>query len=204
MSRQPIAQTAAPWTTTEASITIGTGMSATPVSTGTTALSINAAAATNSLEIVGNNGANTLIGTAYADAITGNGGNDTLRGGLGNDELTGGAGADIFRFDTALNALSNVDRITDFTPTTSTTSSDRIQLENTGTGLFTAITATGTLASTAFRVGKTFTSTAQRIRYDSGSGNLFYDPDGSGSQASILFATLNPGLAMTNSQFVVT
>jgi Ca2+-binding RTX toxin-like protein len=149
---------------------------------------------------MGDNGTNTLTGTAYADAITGNGGNDTLRGGLGHDELTGGGGANIFRFDTALNALFNVDRITDFTPT----SSDRIQLENSGTGLFTALTRTGSLSSTAFIRGDTFTSTAQRIRYDSASGDLFYDADGIGGSTSILFATLSPDLAITNTQFVVT
>ena len=99
-----------------------------------------------------------------------------------------------------LNASTNVDRITDF----SIVQSDRIQLENTGTGLFTGISTTGTLASTAFRVGTSFTSTLQRIRYDSGTGNLLYDSDGSGAAASILFATLNTGLALTNSQFLVT
>ena len=99
-----------------------------------------------------------------------------------------------------LNASTNVDRITDFT----IAQSDLIQLENTGTGLLTGIPTAGTLASTAFRVGTSFTTTSQRIGYDAGTGNLSYDPDGSGAAASILFATLSPGLALTNSQFLVT
>ncbi len=85
------------------------------------------------------------------------------------------------------------------------TTTDRIQLENTGAGLFAAITATGTLAAAAFISGAAFTTTAQRIRYELTTGNLFYDADGSGSaQATTLFATLNPSLAITNAQFTVT
>ncbi len=186
-------------------VTIGTGTAAAAVTTGTTALSINAAAAVTGLTITGNNGVNNLIGSGFADTLIGNGGNDTLNGGLGNDTLTGGLGADIFRFASVLNGTTNVDRITDFTPTAVTTTTDRIQLENTGAGLFTAITATGTLAANAFTRGTAFTSTTQRIRYDAANGNLFYDPDGNGAQASILFAILSPNLtALNNTHFQVT
>ena len=139
------------------------------------------------------------LGTINVDSITGTSGVDLISGGLGNDSLTGGFGADVFRFDSALNTMNNVDTIIDFT----ISQSDSIQLENTGTGLFTAITNTGILASTAFLVGTSFTSTTQRIRYGSGTGNLFYDSDGSGAAASILFATLSPALALTSNQFVV-
>ena len=171
--------------------------------TGTSAINGTGNALSNLL--TGNTGANSLSGGFGNDSLTGGAGNDSLNGGAGNDTLTGGAGADLFRFDTALNATTNVDQITDFTPTTSTTTTDRIQLENTGAGLFTAITATGTLAATAFVRAAAFTTSAQRIRYETTSGSLFYDADGSGSaQASILFATLNPGLAITNAQFTVT
>lgn len=103
-------------------------------------------------------------GNSLDNAITGNSGSNSLSGGDGNDTLTGGVGADIFRFASALNATTNVDRITDFTPTAVATTTDRIQLENTGTGLFTAITKTGTLAATAFVSGAVFTGAAQRIR----------------------------------------
>ena len=151
----------------------------------------------------GGTGIDALNGGAGNDNLIGGDGNDVLNGGLGNDTCTGGLGADIFRFDSVLNASTNVDRITDFTPTTSSTTSDRIHLENSGAGLFTAIPRRGTLAPAAFIRGAAFANTSQRIRYDSGSGDLFYDPDGSGSQASILFATLESNLPMTNSQFVV-
>jgi Ca2+-binding RTX toxin-like protein len=145
-----------------------------------------------------------LNGGSGDDLLDGGLGNDYLNGGLGNDTLTGGLGADIFLFDSLLNTSNNVDRITDFTPSKVSTTTDRIQLENTGSGLFTAITATGTLAANAFVSGTVFTNSAQRIRYDGISGNLFYDADGSGSQASILFANLSTGLALSNTHFVVT
>jgi Ca2+-binding RTX toxin-like protein len=150
--------------------------------------------------LTGNSANNSLSGGTGNDILDGGAGIDTLNGGSGNDTLSGGAGGDFFRFDSALSGTTNVDRVTDF----SIADNDRIQLENTGTGLFTAITATGTLALTAFVIGTAFTNTVQRIRYDSNIGNLFYDSDGSGSAASILFCTLSGGLGLTNNQFQVT
>ena len=155
--------------------------------------------------VTGGSSADTLTGNADPNVLNGRLRNDSLNGGLGNDSLTGGLGADIFRFDSVLNGTTNVDRITDFTPTAVSTTTDRIQLENTGTGLFTAITATGTLAATAFISGTAFTNTTQRIRYEGITGNLFYDPDGNGAKASIRFATLSAGLnTLNNTNFQVT
>ena len=147
----------------------------------------------------------TIAGGLGNENLTGGVGNDTLNGGLGNDTLTGGAGADIFRFDSVLNATTNVDVITDFTPTAVATTTDRIQLENTGAGLFAGITATGTLQAPAFVSGSAFANANQRIRYDGSTGNLLYDPDGNGAATSILFATISPNLAaLNNTHFVVT
>ena len=148
----------------------------------------------------GANGNDTLIGGLGNDTLIGGLGNDTLIGGLGNDTLIGGLGSDIYRFDSVLNANTNLDQISDF----SISEGDLIQLENTGTGLFTALKTIGVLASSAFIVGPSFTDTVQRIRYDSTFGNLIYDPDGSGVSTSLLFATLNTGLAMSNTHFRVT
>ncbi|MEB3265765.1 MAG: choice-of-anchor L domain-containing protein [Cyanobacteriota bacterium] len=178
-------------------VTIGTGTAATPVITALTALNVSATAAPNALAISGNNGANRLTGTAFADTLTGNGGNDSLIGGAGNDTLTGGAGSDSFRFDRALDAATNVDRITDF----SIAQNDRIQLEN---SVFTALPTTGTLAAAAFRLGAVATTAAHRILYDTTTGSLLYDPDGSGVAAATPFAILNTGLALTNARFAVT
>ena len=87
--------------------------------------------------------ADTLIGNSGNNSIDGKGGGDLLRGGLGNDTLTGGTGNDIFRFDTALNAATNMDVITDFNVV-----NDTIQLEN---QIFTLLATTGTLAADLFK-----------------------------------------------------
>jgi len=170
------------------SVTIGTGTAAAPVITGTTALSINASATLNGLSISGNAGINTLTGTGFDDVIN---------GGSGNDNLIGGAGIDVFRFDSSLNALTNVDQITDF----SIAQNDGIQLEN---AVFTALVTTGALAATAFVIGLAATTADQRIVYNSGTGFLYYDPDGNGLLGATQFATLTAGLGLTAGSFTVT
>jgi Ca2+-binding RTX toxin-like protein len=42
-----------------------------------------------------------------------------------------------------------------------------------------------------------------RIIYDTGTGKLFYDFDGSGAGAAVQFAQLAAGLALTNADFYV-
>ena len=146
--------------------------------------------------IIGTNLTDSLTGTRAANFLYGFNGNDTLDGLAGNDTLTGGLGSDTFRFSSTLNSTTNRDRITDFNVT-----EDRIQLEN---AVFTGLPTTGTLAATAFIIGSSFTTSAQRIRYDSTSGQLLYDSDGNGISASVNFATLTTGLILTNSQFNIT
>jgi Ca2+-binding RTX toxin-like protein len=139
-------------------------------------------------------------GNSLNNTIIGNSNNNILRGMAGNDILTGGAGQDIFVFDTTPNATSNMDIITDFTPGT-----DTIQLENTGGGLFTAL-PTGTLALGAFNSGAGMTAATQaddRIIYNSTSGALFYDADGTGAQAAIQIALLGTPPMLTNTNFMV-
>jgi Ca2+-binding RTX toxin-like protein len=145
----------------------------------------------------GRAGNDILQGFAGNDLLAGGTGLDTLAGGAGNDTLIGGTGADRFRFDAALNADTNRDTITDF----SVAQGDRIELENV---VFTTLTTTGTLAAAAFGLGATATSAAQRILYNSATGLLAFDRDGNGTAAPIAFATLSPGLALTNASFTVT
>jgi Ca2+-binding RTX toxin-like protein len=73
----------------------------------------------------GNAASNVLSGLLGFDRLRGFAGNDVLRGGAGNDTLTGGTGEDGFVFDTALNAMTNLDKVTDFMP-----SSDSIRLDD--------------------------------------------------------------------------
>jgi Ca2+-binding RTX toxin-like protein len=184
---------------------IGTGTAATAVTTGTTAISLNASAVGNGLTITGNDGNNTLTGTSFndvlegnrgSDTLVGNGGADRLFGGLGNDTLTGGAGTDSFIFNTATNATTNRDTITDFNVV-----DDTIQLEN---AIFTALgAATGTLAVGAFVIGTAARDAADRIVYNSGTGALFYDNNGNAAGGSVQIATLTTGLALTNNDFLI-
>ncbi|WP_198672194.1 M10 family metallopeptidase C-terminal domain-containing protein [Pseudogemmobacter bohemicus] len=143
----------------------------------------------------GLNGNDLLNGRGGNDILLGGAGVDTLHGGLGNDTLYGGVGADVFVFNTTLGP-TNVDVIMDFSAV-----DDTILLEN---AVFTALTATGTLAATALRIGGTAAATAaQRIIYDNTTGRLYYDADGVGGAASVHFATLNNTPALTAADFVV-
>ena len=109
----------------------------------------------------------------------------TFCGGLG--------GADQFKFDTALNALTNVDSIVDFTAAT-----DKIDLSHT---IFSAL-GVGALSSSAFFIG-TAAQNAEHVLYNSSTGGPFYDPNGNGSAAATEFAKLTAGLALHNTDFIV-
>ncbi|MBY0475597.1 MAG: hypothetical protein K2Q13_11135 [Nitrosomonas sp.] len=89
----------------------------------------------------GNSQANQITGNSANNQLKGAAGNDILDGRQGADTLTGGMGNDIFRLTT----MGHVDAITDFN-----VANDTIQLEN---AIFPALTATGTLAASRFRIG---------------------------------------------------
>jgi Ca2+-binding RTX toxin-like protein len=137
----------------------------------------------------------TGVGNAAANRIIGNAGANSLNGGLGNDTLTGGAGGDDFVF-TAAPGAANIDRITDFR-----TGVDSIRLEN---AVFTGLAA-GTLAVTAFvqNTSGNAADASDRIIYETDTGALWFDRDGTGGAAKVQFATLNPGLTLSASDFFV-
>ncbi len=143
---------------------------------------------------VGNDNLNGGIGK---DVLNGNSGNDILNGGTGNDVLRGGAGKDSFIFNTAFKA--NIDTLTDFTPI-----DDTIKLEN---GIFKALTTVGVLNAANFvkEAGAVAHDANDFVVYDTTSGALFYDADGSGTGAAVQIAligtTTHP--ALTNADFVV-
>ena len=76
---------------------------------------------------------------------------------------------------------------------------DTIKLEN---AIFKALPA-GALASSAFFVGAQAHDANDRIIYNSATGALLYDPDGTGSQAAAQFATMRNAPALTYTDFVV-
>jgi serralysin len=143
-------------------------------------------------KLTGSSGANRIDGGAGADVLKGSGG-ASLYGGAGNDTLTGGTGADKFVFDAALSRTANVDKITDFSVVDDTVVLDM--------SYFTKLAA-GTLSASAFYAGTAAHDTTDHVIYDSTTGKLYYDPDGIGAGAQVLFAQLTPGLALTNADFL--
>ncbi|MBM1173080.1 M10 family metallopeptidase C-terminal domain-containing protein [Microvirga arabica] len=146
-------------------------------------------------DLYGHEGNDQLYGAGGNDYLSGGGGNDTLTGGEGSDWLEGRAGRDVFRFDVALNASSNIDQIIDF----SATEGDQIQLSR---SIFGAISGFN-LDSSAFAVGSTATTSLHRIVYDKGTGAVSYDDDGIGGAVQVQFAQLKAGTALTSYQFVL-
>jgi len=149
--------------------------------------------------LTGNTGNNVLEGGGSHDALTGGDGADTLLGGAGNDTLTGGVGADRFDFTAALSASTNVDRIADYSLT-----DDLIRLDN---DVFTAFVSENVaLAAAAFYSAPGAISAHDaddRIVYNSTTGNLYYDPDGTGAAAPTQFATLSGAPALNAADFFV-
>jgi len=154
-------------------------------------LTLTGASAINAM---GNTLDNTLTGNSGANTLNGGDGNDKLYGGLGKDTLTGGAGADHFVFNTALSGIRNKDTITDFT-----SGVDKIDLEN---SVMSALgLTTGTLASHQFWSGEgvvTGHDADDRIVYNTSTGALYYDADGSGSggafQIALIGLSIHPTL----------
>jgi Ca2+-binding RTX toxin-like protein len=134
-----------------------------------------------------------LTGNGFGNEIYGNAGANVLNGGGGADYLMGFGGADIFAFTTALGA-GNVDAILDFAA-----GSDRIALDD---AVFAGLSL-GVLSAAAFRAGSAAGDADDRIVYNSATGQLFFDADGNGAGAAMLFATLNPGASLTASDFTV-
>jgi Ca2+-binding RTX toxin-like protein len=141
----------------------------------------------------GNNLGNLIVGNDRANRLDGGAGNDIVSGRGGGDTLTGGSGGDQFNFDSAL--AGDVDTITDFS-----TAYDVIALDG---EIFAGIAQAGPLGAGAFRAGTAAADAGDRIIYDSASGRIFYDADGNGSGAAILFAKVDVGTGLTHADFLV-
>lgn len=147
--------------------------------------------------LTGNAGNNVLSGLGGADTIDGGAGNDMLDGGTGQDRLTGGLGSDTFVFSTLSSTTlgSSLDIVTDFTAS----DGDKLAFSKT---VFTALGAVGALGADAFYAGTAAHDATDRIIYNQATGSVFYDPDGIGSRAAVLVATLgdtvHPALSFTD------
>ncbi|MEQ1951494.1 M10 family metallopeptidase C-terminal domain-containing protein [Mesorhizobium yinganensis] len=147
-----------------------------------------------------------LIGSSFNDFVFGDhavnsisagDGADVIKGYRGNDILAGGNGKDTFVFNSTLDSSANVDTIVDYS-----VAADTIDLDN---AFFTALTTLGTLAASAFKdiVGGPKDAN-DRIIYNSDTGNLYYDADGSGAAfGNVKFAVLTGLPDLTAADFVV-
>ena len=138
----------------------------------------------------------TLLDTVYKgttgdDVITLKSGVNAVHGGLGSDVFAAGSGTDTFYFDTAIG--KDVDKIIGFTA-----SRDALVLDH---SVFAGLGSSGVLASSAFTIGSAAQSAATRVIYDDKSGDLYFDADGTGSKAAVLFAHVDPHLALTSANF---
>ena len=149
-------------------------------------------------QLTGTAGSNTLTGGKLSDILTGGAGADNLSGGLGADTLVFNAGLDKFVFSKALGS-TNIDKITDFV-----VADDTIQLEN---SIFTKFgtTTLGAIGSTTFTKSTTGLAADSNdyIIYETDTGKLFYDADGSGTGASVQIALLGTNLLLTNADFLL-
>jgi Ca2+-binding RTX toxin-like protein len=154
---------------------------------------INGLAGADLLQGLG--GADSIVGGTGWDTLQGGDGGDWLQGGGWSDTMTGGAGADSFVWAEA--GTNNRDTVTDFVSGT-----DELLFEN---GTLTAMGAAGawTAGDTRFWASAGATSghdADDRLIYNTTTGNLYYDADGSGAGAAQVVATFSgaPGMAATD------
>jgi Ca2+-binding RTX toxin-like protein len=160
--------------------------------------------------VLGTPGNNVIRGGAGNDSLTGRGGSDILSGGEGQDLLRGDAlpndttagepGADVFLFDSRLNANTNVDVIADF----NRSQGDKIYLSN-ATGIFgPGLGADNTVLDedAFFVVGSGPQDAEDRIVYDPTTGILSFDPGGNGG-ALLAFARVVGNPQLQNTDFFI-
>ncbi|MEO7222721.1 MAG: VCBS domain-containing protein [Devosia sp.] len=154
--------------------------------------------ATNEEDTIDGKGGNDRIDASGGnDVVKGGAGDDTIIGGLGLDRLRGDDGKDSFVFKTALGP-ANFDKLTDFKHDT-----DQLQLAK---AVFAKIGAS--LDATEFFAKKGAIKAHDRddrIIYDTRSGKLFYDDDGSkkNGHEAIHFATLTTKPLLDHGDFVI-
>jgi len=137
-----------------------------------------------------------LTGNALDQTIIGNAGANRLDGMKGADRLTGGGGVDTFVFSTNLSG-GNIDTITDFDGAADTIELVASVFGNLDLGLLDAARFVASANGQAL-------DALNRILYDSTTGNLFFDADGSDAAfARVKFAVLAEGLTLSAADFMV-
>ncbi|MFN7514095.1 Calx-beta domain-containing protein, partial [Microcystis sp.] len=142
----------------------------------------------------GNTLNNVITGNSGNNILNGSDGNDTLIGGTGNDTITGGAGSDRFTFN---NRNEGIDTITDFL----SSQGDKIALSAAGFG--SGLAAGVAITAAQFVLGTTALNASNRFIYNTITGRLFFDGDGTGTLAAIQIATLSSKPTLTASDILV-
>ena len=146
--------------------------------------------------ITGNDSTNILSGKRGNDTILGEGGIDLIVGGVGDDILTGGDGADRFY---RWRSGTGVDTITDFQ-----VGEDKLYFSARGFGGdLVGVGVLSELTQEQFILGTAATTQSNRFIYDTDTGNLFFDIDGTGDIAQVQIATLSSGLALSNTDISI-
>jgi serralysin len=141
-----------------------------------------------------------IVGSSRKDTLSGSDGDDLISGKGGNDVLTGGAGKDNFIFDTKLGSAKtdrkvNFDTITDFDPL-----DDTIHLDN---AVFKKLGKSGKLNAKFFVKGMKAKDNNDYLIYNTKTGVLSYDVDGSGIKHAVEFARLTKGLKLLPADFFI-
>ena len=136
--------------------------------------------------ITGQGGNDILSGDAGNDRISGGAGIDEITGGTGRDQLSGGLGADALVF---LSAAEGGDTISDFAGA----EGDRLVFSKAGFG-----------GASAVLSGATVNTAHAGLFFNTTTGELTYDSDGSGAAARQLIVTLTgvTSLAFDDSLFL--
>ena len=134
-----------------------------------------------------------FFGMAGNDTLLGGAGDDYLSGGEGRDRLTGGTGADQFVFDAALNRSANVDTVTDFV-----SGQDKIVLDSNVFSRF----SLGEDVSEHFSATGRAVDVDDYLIYSASNKTLYYDADGSGSGAAVVFAVLTGVSSLSSNDFL--
>jgi Ca2+-binding RTX toxin-like protein len=140
-----------------------------------------------------------LVGSAFNDKLVGNAGVNTLEGGAGKDILTGGGSTDTFVYK---NPIEGSDTITDFS------SDDILHISasgfggglSAGTALSRTASTTGVFVSSA---NPTSIGTSANFLYNTSTGLLNFDRDGTGSGAVTAIAMLSGAPALDINQFTI-
>ncbi|MEH2290652.1 MAG: calcium-binding protein [Nostoc sp.] len=163
---------------------------------GSSANILNGGDGNDSLIASGAIGNNTLEGGSGDDTLRGGSGDAIIIGGKGNDRLFGEGGIDTFVFNSFDEGL---DLIRDFGANNEPNELIQVSAAGFGGGL-----SAGVLQASQFTLGESATTSSQRFIYNSTTGALFFDQDGSaGAFTQVQFAGLSPGLSLTNNNFVV-